>query len=250
LCTYPEAEKHVVFDEKARKLAQAFWPGPLTLVLPRRKDCVLSLLVSAGLDTVAIRMPRHPLARQLLEAVKGPIAAPSANRSGKVSPTMAEHVREEFEGGVMVLDGGACEVGIESTVVDMSVPTPVLLRPGSVTEEQIEKVIGKVQRADGISSIKSPGMLERHYAPSKTLRLNAKEIRENEALLAFGPEIRGATVVRNLSREAQLQEAAANLFRMLRELDASNAETIAVMPIPETGLGLAINDRLKRAATR
>jgi L-threonylcarbamoyladenylate synthase len=244
-----EAEKYVAFNDTAKKLAAAFWPGPMTLVLPRRADCKLSLLVSAGLDTVAIRVPAHPLAQALLHAVKFPIAAPSANKSGHVSPTLAAHVREEFGYAVMVLDGGACPVGIESTVIDLSENAPVILRPGSITQSDIEKIIGKVEIAGKDGVLKSPGMLERHYAPNKKLRLNAKNIEPDEALLAFGPLLAGATIIENLSVSGNLKEAAANLFRLLRALDASDAKSIAVMSIPEEGLGIAINDRLKRAAS-
>jgi L-threonylcarbamoyladenylate synthase len=244
-----DAQQYAIFNDKALSLAQRFWPGPLTLVLPRRPDCRLSLLVSAGLDTVAMRMPAHPLARTLLEEAKLPIAAPSANRSGHVSPTLAEHVRHEFGDAVAILDGGACPVGIESTVIDMSSDIPTILRPGSVTREQMEIVIGKVQVADKTSAIKSPGMLERHYAPSRPLRLNATDVKSNEALLAFGEPIPGAAITENLSAKGDLREAAANLFGMLRKLDASDASAIAVMPVPEEGLGMAINDRLKRAAS-
>jgi len=259
-----EAEKYVMFNETAKKLAAAFWPGPMTLVLLRRADCKLSLLVSAGLDTVAIRVPAHPLAQALLKETQLPIAAPSANKSGRISPTQASHVEELREKVAMIFDGGACPVGIESTVVDVSESMPVILRPGSITREEIEKIIppstlppqaGGVQQKSppftgGIKggNLKSPGMLERHYAPSKPLRLNATAIEPGEALLAFGKPFAGAEIIENLSAKGDLKEAAANLFRMLRALDASEAKAIAVMPIPEEGLGVAINDRLKRAA--
>jgi len=243
-----EAEKYVTFNDTAKKLAAAFWPGPLTLVLPRRADCKLSLLVSAGLDTVAIRVPAHPLAQALLKETQLPIAAPSANKSGRISPTQASHV-EELRGEVtMILDGGPCPVGIESTVVNVSENTPVILRPGSITQDQLEKIVGKILPVGASNKIKSPGMLERHYAPGKPLRLNVAEIKPAEALLAFGKPLAGAKIIENLSVKGDLKEAAANLFRMLRTLDASNANAIAVMPIPEEGLGVAINDRLKRAA--
>jgi len=239
-----EAKTYAEFNENALALAQKFWPGPLTLVLPRKKDCTLSLLVSGGMDTVAIRVPAHTLAQELLREAKLPIAAPSANRSGRISPTEAAHVREELEGRIaMILDGGACTVGIESTVVDTTGDVPVILRPGSVTREQlgIDFYAG--------SGIKSPGMLASHYAPSKPMRLHATDVRNDEALLAFGARVPKSMLVENLSPSGNLQEAAANLFRMLRRLDASAAKSIAVMPIPEEGLGVAINDRLKRAAS-
>lgn len=243
------AKKYAVFSAAAETLAKKFWPGALTLVLPRREDCALSLLVSAGLDTVALRVPAHPAAQALLKEVEIPIAAPSANKSGRVSPTEAAHVRADFGDDVYILDGGACELGIESTVVDVSEDAPVILRPGTITQEELEKVAGKTGLG-GKDKIKSPGMLDRHYAPSKPLRLNAAYVRPDEALLAFGPPLSGASVVGNLSKAGDLREAAANLFRMLRALDASDAKSIAVMPIPPEGLGAAINDRLKRAAAR
>jgi len=239
-----EAKTYAEFNENALALAQKFWPGPLTLVLPRKKDCALSLLVSAGMETVAIRVPAHALAQELLREAKLPIAAPSANRSGRISPTEAAHVREELgDRIVMILDGGTCTVGIESTVVDTTGDMPVILRPGSVTREQL----GIDFYAGG--GIKAPGMLASHYAPSKPMRLQAKDVRAGEALLAFGAHVPKSMLIENLSPSGNLQEAAANLFRMLRRLDASNAKSIAVMPIPEEGLGVAINDRLKRAAS-
>jgi len=237
-----DAKKYVEFNEHALSLVKKYWPGPLTLVLPRQKNCELSLLVSAGMDTVAIRVPANPLAQALLEKTALPIAAPSANRSGRVSPTEASHVLEELNGRIaMILDGGPCTVGIESTVVDASGDVPVILRPGSITDNNW-------LMADNSSAIKAPGMLASHYAPSKPLRLNASEAQANDALLAFGQAIPGAKIMENLSEKKNLEEAAANLFRMLRKLDASSANAIAVMPIPEIGLGIAINDRLKRAA--
>lgn len=242
------AKRYVVFNALAEKLAAAFWPGALTLVLPRKADCPLSLLVSAGLDSVAIRVPAHPLAQKLLEACDLPLAAPSANRSGRVSPTTAAHVEEELADKVaMILDGGACKVGVESTVLDTTADTPTLLRPGSVTLEQLEAVVGRVALSGG-GNIKSPGMLESHYAPNAQIRLNADGTQEiGEALLGFGSRAPLHAVL-NLSKTGDLTEAAANLFSMLRELDKDGAKIIAVMPIPEEGLGVAINDRLKRAA--
>lgn len=247
-----DAKRYAEFNATAEKLAQHFWPGPLTLVLPRKKKCALSLLVSAGMDTVAIRMPAHPLAQKLLAESGLPIAAPSANRSGRISPTEAQHVREELGDRVsMVLDGGACSVGIESTVVNATGSTPTILRPGSVTPAQLSQALGEpVTLAQEGSTISAPGMLASHYAPGTPVRLNAARVDGTEALLAFGnPVPEGAAATLNLSPTGDLQEAAANLFRMLRALDARNAKRIAVMPIPDVGLGLAINDRLKRAAT-
>lgn len=253
------AEALVEVNDSARKLAAAFWPGPLTLVLPRRKDARLSLLVSAGLDSVAIRSPDHSVARKLLAAADRPIAAPSANRSTEVSPTTADHVARSFAGTTngpeFILDGGGCDVGIESTVLDLSGDTPTLLRPGGVTPEEIAAVIGPIARADrnadlGTAARPSPGMMARHYAPKRPVRLNATAVAAGEALLAFGPSPpAGAAKTLNLSLRGDLAEAAANLFAMLRLLDEPRFSAIAVMPVPDDGLGLAINDRLARAAT-
>ncbi|HEY4112775.1 MAG TPA: L-threonylcarbamoyladenylate synthase [Rhizomicrobium sp.] len=244
-----EAERLVVFSALALKLTEHFWPGPLTLVLPRRPDAKLSLLVSAGLDTVAVRAPANGTARKLLAAAGMPLAAPSANRSGHVSPTRAEHVAEDFRDRIdLILDGGAAAHGLESTVIGFENERPVLLRAGAIAREEIERVIGELgaPRHDRISS---PGQLNSHYAPTTPLRLNARDVHAGEALLAFGEaELKGAATTRNLSRTGNLREAAANLFSMLRELDHANASAIAVMPIPNEGLGEAINDRLRRAA--
>ena len=260
-----EAKKYAEFNEAAEKLAQHFWPGPLTLVLKRRVDCALSLLVSAGMDTVAMRVPAHDVAQALLLESGLPIAAPSANRSGRISPTEAAHVEEELGDRVdMILDGGACQVGIESTVVDMTGEWPVVLRPGSISAEALdchpERRRGnfaarKIDPSTTLcyardDTIKSPGMLASHYAPDCTVRLNATSVEASEALLAFGQHVpQGAFRTENLSSSGDLKEAAANLFRMLRILDGSGVKRIAVMPIPETELGIAINDRLKRAAS-
>ncbi len=251
------AEKLVVVDDRAHQLAAAFWPGPLTLVLPRRENSGLSLLLSAGLDTVAIRSPDHPVAQSLLIAANRPIAAPSANRSTEVSPTTAQHVADSFagvaNGPAMILDAGACAVGVESTVLDLSLPIPTLLRPGGVTPEQIAAVIGPIQRAHhgdlGSAARPSPGMMARHYAPRCPVRLDARSVAPDEALLAFGAPLPGAAQTLNLSARGDLVEAAANLFAMLRALDEPGFAAIAVMPVPNEGLGLAINDRLARAAT-
>ncbi len=237
------------FNPAAEKLAQAFWPGALTLVLPRR-DARISLLVSAGLDTVAVRVPSHKIARALLAAVGLPVAAPSANRAGRVSPTAAGHVVFSLpgpdEGGpAMVIDGGPCRIGVESTVVDLSGPRPALLRPGGVAAEAIEAVVGPLA-SPGAGPAKSPGMQERHYAPELPLRLEAKDARPGEALLAFGPNAPDDSI--NLSAAGDVEEAAANLFAMLRAVDGPPFTAIAVMPVPDRGLGRAINDRLRRAA--
>ncbi|MDF3074275.1 MAG: translation factor Sua5 [Alphaproteobacteria bacterium] len=244
------AQRHVQWTSLAEKLAAAFWPGPLTLVLQRRPDCRLSLLVSAGLDTAAIRVPRHPLAQSLLRAADRPIAAPSANRSGSISPTRPEHVVQSLGDAVdIVLDGGPCLIGLESTVIDARREVPVVLRPGGITREDIVRIAGAVQDGGMGGPKHSPGMLESHYAPSLPLRLNATEVNELEGLIAFGPmPLQGAGLTINLSFTGNLAEAAAGLFATMRTLDRPGLERIAVMPIPDTGLGEAINDRLKRAA--
>ena len=238
-----QAERHGEFSPMARALAEAFWPGALTLVLPRRAGTSLSHLVSAGLDTVALRAPSHPVARELLRVSGLAIAAPSANLSGAVSATSAAHVAEGLDDKVdFILDGGASALGLESTVIGFDQGKPVLLRPGAIARTDIEAITGPLAAAD--DKIRSPGQLESHYAPRAALRLNAKEIRAGEALLGFG-DVAGARL--NLSRRGDLKEAAANLFAMLRALDKPNT-AIAVSPIPDTGLGEAINDRLQRAA--
>jgi L-threonylcarbamoyladenylate synthase len=240
------------FDPAALALADAFWPGPLTLVVPRAKDCPVSLLASAGLDTLALRVPAHPVAHALLVATGRPVVAPSANPSGRLSPTTAAHVAEGLETRVaMILDGGRCAIGIESTIVGVDGDTPVLLRAGAIERSAIEAVLGHKLAAprDGGDRPSAPGQLASHYAPRAALRLDATAINAGEALLAFGtdvPDHRGAML--NLSATGDLREAAANLFAHLRELDASGAATIAVMPVPHEGLGEAINDRLARAA--
>jgi L-threonylcarbamoyladenylate synthase len=235
------------FSEMADILAARFWPGPLTLVLSRNPDTTLSELVSAGLDTVAIRVPAHDGARALLVVSDRPLAAPSANRSGKVSPTTAQHVADELGDAVaLILDGGPCPVGVESTVVDVGGDTPLLLRPGGVPLEDIETALGRSVPVAGVAdAIRAPGMLESHYAPGLPLRLDAGRANPGEALLGFGP---APEATLNLSESGDLREAAANLFAMLRELDNPDFTGIAVMPIPESGLGRAINDRLRRAA--
>jgi L-threonylcarbamoyladenylate synthase len=250
------AAEHVAVSATAERLATAFWPGPLTLVLPRRLDCRLSLLVSAGLDTAAMRSPAHPIARALLAEACTPIAAPSANTSGGISPTMAEHVAASLGGRVdIIIDGGPCVIGIESTVLDLSGDEPMLLRPGAITHAEIETALGQPVRRSAIGAsgdtagLLSPGLLARHYAPGRPVRLNAHEQRPGEALLAFGREIPPRPGVLNLSPTGDLAEAAANLFRMLRALDQPAYTAIAVSPIPNDGLGEAINDRLARAAT-
>lgn len=246
------AERLGIMTDNARRLADAFWPGPLTLVLERAPGCPVAELASAGLSTIALRVPAGETARALIKAAGRPLAAPSANRSGRISATRAEHVAEDLGDAVaMILDAGPTAHGLESTVVDATGDSVVMLRPGALPVEDLEKVLGqKIARADG-SALKpsSPGQLESHYAPAAMLRLGAKDVRPDEALLAFGDKLPHTTgPVRNLSVAGDLVEAAANLFSHLRELDRSGATTIAVMPIPEHGLGEAINDRLRRAA--
>jgi L-threonylcarbamoyladenylate synthase len=258
ICHYPDADAafaDVVANPEARRVAAAFWPGPLTLVLQRYPGCTASLLASAGLDTLAVRVPAHDVALAVLRETGRPVAAPSANRSGHVSPTTAQHVLDELSGRIAaVLDSGPCPVGVESTVLDLSSDEPVLLRPGGATVEAIEAVIGPVRRADKspLGALRSPGLLASHYAPKLPVRLDAVEVQQDEALLAFGPALWGAATVFALSDAADLTEAAARLFAGLRKLDEDAAALglarIAVMPIPQQGLGLAINDRLRRAA--
>lgn len=239
-------KEHVLWNEKAEALAQAFWPGPLTLVLPRISSSSLSLLASAGLDSLAIRAPNHPIALALLRGIGKLLAAPSANRSGKMSPTQACHVEEDFP-SLFILEGGNTSVGIESTIVDLTSPSPLLLRPGAISQEEIELIIGPL----GIppeNSIKAPGMMKSHYAPRLPLRLNAQGPLEGEAYLAFGPTPYEGEYVLNLSQKKDLKEAAANFFTMMRLLDRSEFQRIAVAPISFSGLGIALNDRLQRAA--
>ncbi len=246
----PEAEAFAEFDPRARHVAAHFWPGPLSLVLRRRGDSGLALLACAGLDTVAIRAPAHPLAQALLRAAGRPVAAPSANRSGRVSPTEAAHVAAELADAVaLILDGGRTPVGLESTVLDLTGDTPALLRPGSVTLEALTALLGPIATPSA-GPARSPGMLASHYAPLLPLRLAATNARPGEAFLAFGPHAPpGFAETLHLSRSGDLAEAAANLFAMLRQLDRPAFTGIAVAPIPEHGLGDAINDRLRRAAT-
>jgi L-threonylcarbamoyladenylate synthase len=262
ICHYPDAAAafaDVRADDRARHLAARFWPGPLTLVLPRRPGCRVDLLTGAGLDSLGVRVPAHPLAQALLREAGVPVAAPSANPSGGVSPTTAAHVLEGLSGRIAaVLDGGPCPVGVESTVLDLTGPAPVLLRPGGVTAEAIAAEIGPLGHGappgvvEGEEGLPSPGMLASHYAPGLPVRLEATTVGAEEALLAFGPPLPGAGLTWNLSERGELEEAAARLFAGLRWLDAEGARRglrgIAAMPVPRTGLGLAINDRLARAA--
>ena len=236
------------FDARARAVAETFWPGPMTLVVRRRENCPISLLASAGLDTIAIRVPAHPLAAELLRAVDRPIAAPSANPSGRVSPTTAEHVFAGLAGKVsIILDGGPCSVGLESTVLDLSGETPTILRPGAITAEMLTPLLGQVSAAGTGAKIAAPGMLESHYAPALPVRLNATSADDGEIFLGFGVTA-GPAGSETLSASGDLTEAAARLFALLRALDRPGATGIAVAPIPAEGLGTAINDRLRRAA--
>ncbi len=261
ICHFPDAAAafaDVAANDAARRLADRFWPGPLTLVLPRRAASRVAPLTGAGLDTLAVRVPAHPVAQALLRAVGRPVAAPSANPSGRISPTMAAHVLEGLEGRIdAVLDSGPCAVGVESTVLDLTGPRPVLLRPGGVPRETIEALLGPLgagRTADGEATggLRSPGLLASHYAPALPLRLDARAVAADEALLAFGPALPGAAEMFQLSASGDTTEAAANLFAGLRALDAAGARRglrgIAAMPVPEIGLGRAINDRLRRAA--
>ena len=244
-----EADELVQFTPLAAELAQAFWPGALTLVLKRREPSPLAFLVSAGLDTVALRAPAHEVARALIEAAGVPISAPSANRAGSVSPTSAADVAEELNGRVeLILDAGPCPIGLESTVIGFAGQSPVLLRLGAISREAVENIAGPLGEP-GTGTVQAPGMMASHYAPRARLRLHAHDVKPGEALLAFGAGAPKTSVpMRNLSVAGDLTEAAANFFAMLRQLDKTGVDAIAVMPIPNRGLGEAINDRLKRAA--
>ncbi|QCI66162.1 L-threonylcarbamoyladenylate synthase [Phreatobacter stygius] len=238
------------FDQHAEDLARAFWPGPLTLVVPVAAGCPISDLARAGLDTVGLRVPDHPVAHALLQAAGRPIAGPSANLSGHVSPTDADHVLADLDGRIdAVVDAGPTEVGVESTIVACLDGVTVLLRPGGVSRAAIEAVIGRPLAVHRQEKTIAPGMLASHYAPKAGVRLDAQVVEPGEALLAFGARVPdGATVMLNLSPSGDLAEAAANLFGHLRQLDSAGAGRIAVMPIPHEGLGEAIRDRLVRAA--
>ena len=240
------AKRYVIWNDTADRIASAFWPGPLTLVLPLRPDSGLSALVTAELPTLAVRVPAHPVAKALLSEFDGPVAAPSANPSGKISPTEAAHVLAGLSGKIeAVIDGGACDVGVESTILGLS-DIPILLRPGGLPVEALEAALGTAVagRAEN-APLTAPGQMTSHYAPGASVRLNAIDIAAGERLLGFG-KVEGATL--NLSPSADLVEAAANLFHHLHQLDQQGDAPIAVSPVPESGLGLAINDRLKRAA--
>ena len=238
-----EARRHVELSPRAQALAEKFWPGALTLVLPRRKNSPLSLLVSAGLDTVALRAPSHPAAIALLRETGRPVAGPSANRSGQVTATMASHVAESLGGNLdFILDAGVATLGIESTVVGFDGDRPLLLRPGAIPREEIEDLIGPLGSPGSL--IQSPGQLASHYAPAKPLRIDATSAAADEYWIGFGPLDSDA----NLSPTGDLAEAATRLFDLLHQTDESNKPRIAIAPIPDKGLGAAINDRLRRAA--
>lgn len=245
------AAQFAELSAKAQAVARGFWPGPLTLVLPRRRDCRISLLASAGLDSVAIRVPAHTIAQTLLMMSGLPLAAPSANPSGRLSPTIADHVLADLGDKVeFVIDGGPCPVGVESTVLSLLDDRPRILRPGAVTAEALSEVLNEPvpteAGAEDAAAPRSPGRLVSHYAPNLPVRLNAGSAEPGEALLGFGSSAPKDAL--NLSPTGDLQEAAANLFAMLRRLDDPKYRAIAVMPVPDTGLGVAINDRLMRAA--
>lgn len=252
------AMKLARFDDAATRLAASFWPGPLTLVLPRRADCPVAELATAGLDTIALRVPDHAVAQAILSAFGKAVVAPSANRSGHVSPTRAAHVVADLDGRIdLVIDGGATLVGVESTIVACGGSGPLLLRPGAIPRAAIEAVVGPLDIYEDVAASNdeiplAPGMLASHYAPRTRIRLSAIDVQAGEALLAFGPDLPpGAGQARkilNLSGKADLVEAAANLFSHLRALDQVGAKAIAVMPVPRDDLGEAINDRLARAA--
>jgi L-threonylcarbamoyladenylate synthase len=252
---FAHAEEIGVFNVAARTLAEHFWPGPLTLVVPLRPDTHISALATAGLDSIALRVPSHPVAREILQAAATPIVAPSANRSGRVSPTEADHVWADLNGRIdAIVEGWSTPVGVESTIVSCLGAEPSLLRPGGVTREEIERALGHALAEGSADAGKpvAPGLLESHYAPRAAVRLNATAIMPGDAALLFGPEppsgLDAAKAQLNLSYRGDLREAAANLFSMLRRLDVSGVAQIAVVPIPNEGLGEAIEDRLKRAA--
>lgn len=244
----------IVWTPLARHLAMRFWPGPLTLVLPAQNRCPVSLLARAGLPSLAVRIPSHPVAQALLEAAGVPVVAPSANRSGSLSPTTPQHVQTSLGATIdAILAGGRAQVGVESTILDLTGAQPVLLRPGGISREQIEQCLGQpLTAAPGDSAQPvAPGQLASHYAPDHPVRLNVTTARDDEAYILFGPELglRGGKLRRNLSPSGDLIEAAANLFAFLHECDTEIIAGIAVASIPEIGLGAAINDRLRRAAT-
>jgi L-threonylcarbamoyladenylate synthase len=245
------AQQHGIFDENALCLARQFWPGPLSLVVPLKSGSHVCDLARAGLPTLALRVPDHPVAQEVLRQCAIPLAAPSANRSGRISPTCTAHVRAEFGDTIPILEGGPCRIGLESTIIACVDGTVHLLRPGGITREVIETALGRALETHSKAVI-APGMLLSHYAPDSPLRLDATQVKPDEALLLFGTKRPSGweqvRIIRNLSETEDLMEAATNLFSFLRQLDATKPKAIAVSPIPSYGLGEAIQDRLKRAA--
>ncbi|MEN8236453.1 MAG: L-threonylcarbamoyladenylate synthase [Pseudomonadota bacterium] len=252
VATTHDAALYVEWNLRAQQLADVFWPGPLTMILAQRKNSPICKRVSAGLETLAIRVPKHPIALEILKKTSLPLAAPSANISGTLSPTTAQHVIDGFKGQVLVVDGGQTKIGLESTVVDLTQTPAIILRPGSITREKLQAVIPIGQPAQEKSSQpKSPGQFGKHYAPKQPLRLNATNVEQREALLSFGTNsIENATKCLNLSPKGNLAEAASNLYQMLHELDHPQFSCIAVAPIPDVDVGVAINDRLRRASQK
>ncbi len=242
------AESLAEFSPLARRLAERFWPGPLTLVLPRKSTCPVHELATAGLPSIAVRQPQHIATLEIISRVGRPLAAPSANLSEQLSPTTAAHVAAGLGSRIdLIIDGGPCSAGLESTIVAPGEDGAVMLRAGSLARSEIELLTGPLRSPDASKGIVSPGMLRRHYAPRGRLRLGATSVESGEAFLAFGAPPSGVSPVLNLSIRGDLAEAATNLFAMLRALDESH-QSIAVAPIPNTGLGEAINDRLRRGA--
>lgn len=246
---------YVDLNATAQKLASTFWPGPMTLIVKRRKNCAVSDLTCAGLDTIAVRIPSHPTAQKIIKASGIPLAAPSANKSGEVSPTTAAHVAESLgDKSPLIIADGASKIGLESTVIDCTRDKAIIARMGAITPQDCEDVLGYGPDISDVNDEKpiSPGQVLKHYAPKTPVRIRAIDVKEGEALLAFGStrfmNVKSAAIVMNLSEQGDLYEAAANLFSYLRQLDKSGAYQIAVMDIPAHGIGLAINDRLKRAA--
>jgi L-threonylcarbamoyladenylate synthase len=254
VASFEQAMEHGIFNANALRLAQAFWPGPLTLVVPFRPTSAISDLARAGLDTIALRVPSHPVARALLAEARVPVAAPSANLSGRISPTTAHDVIADLGDRVaVVINGGACDVGLESTIISCIGDKVVQLRPGGLSRESAVHILGRENdQLIPDMTLRSPGLLESHYAPLAALRMNVTEFHADDAILAFGtiklPELPAHRPVINLSRTANLLQAAARLFSALRDLDAHNPATIAAVPIPSDGVGEAINDRLLRAS--
>ena len=248
--------EYIELNEFLKKLSTAFWPGPMTLIVNRKQGCKISDMTTAGLDTIAVRIPSHPTAQKIIKAAGVPLAAPSANRSGEVSPTSATHVAHSLgDKAPLIIADGSCTIGLESTVIDVTGDVPIVLRPGAITTEQISEALGceiVIDLGDKGDDVKSPGQLLKHYAPNTPVRLKAFDIHDDEVLLAFGSTkfmpVDNAVQVLNLSESGDLFEAASNLFDYLRRLDMTGAKSIAVMDIPKNGIGLAINDRLKRAS--